>query len=162
MITQYISAIAQNPEGKPEIQNPPDCITIDGRTYKISPEFKIPPGIDTDFPVKLIFTNDTHELLSIERLIHKWMETSETTEERQALVNNSLHTLAVLENTYARLSGIEAKSVMRYPPRQYTADKKQNLRVSHIKNPRRRTLTSKTNNKQHEKDILPVICLQSV
>ena len=34
-------------------------------------------------------------------------------EERQALANNSLHTLAVLENTYARMSGTEAKSVMR-------------------------------------------------
>ena len=45
--------------------------------------------------------------------IHKWMETIETMEERQALANNSLHTLAVLENTYARMSGTEAKSVMR-------------------------------------------------
>ncbi len=45
--------------------------------------------------------------------IHKWMETVETMEERQALANNSLHTLAVLENTYARMSGTEAKSVMR-------------------------------------------------
>lgn len=41
------------------------------------------------------------------------METIETMEERQALANNSLHTLAVLENTYARMSGTEAKSVMR-------------------------------------------------
>ena len=45
--------------------------------------------------------------------IHKWMETVETMEERQALAKNSLHTLAVLENTYARMSGTEAKSVMR-------------------------------------------------
>ena len=45
--------------------------------------------------------------------IHKWMETMETMEERQVLANNSLHTLAVLENTYARMSGTEAKSVMR-------------------------------------------------
>ncbi len=69
LIMQPISAIGQNPERQPEIQDPPDCITIDGRTYKMSPEFKIPPGIDIDSPVKLIFTNDTHELLSIERLI---------------------------------------------------------------------------------------------
>lgn len=41
------------------------------------------------------------------------METVETMEERQALANNSLHTLAVLENTYARMSGTDAKSVMR-------------------------------------------------
>ncbi len=41
------------------------------------------------------------------------METVETMEERLALANNSLHTLAVLENTYARMSGTEAKSVMR-------------------------------------------------
>ena len=45
--------------------------------------------------------------------IHKWMETVETMEERQALAKNSLHTLAVLKNTYARMSGSEAKSVMR-------------------------------------------------
>ena len=41
------------------------------------------------------------------------METIETMEEHQALADNSLHTLAVLENTYARMSGTEAKSVMR-------------------------------------------------
>ena len=41
------------------------------------------------------------------------METVETMEERQALANNSLHTLAVLENIYSRMSGTEAKSVMR-------------------------------------------------
>lgn len=46
-----------------------DSITIDGRTYKVSPDFKIPAGIDKDSPVKLNFSNETHELLSIERLI---------------------------------------------------------------------------------------------
>ena len=46
-----------------------DHITIDGRTYKVSPEFEIPAGIDKDSPVKLNFSDETHELLSIERLI---------------------------------------------------------------------------------------------
>ena len=46
-----------------------DHITIDGRTYKVSPEFEIPAGIDKDSPVKLNFSDQTHELLSIERLI---------------------------------------------------------------------------------------------
>ena len=45
--------------------------------------------------------------------IHKWMETVETMEERQAVANNSLHTLAVLENVYSRMSGTKTKSVMR-------------------------------------------------
>ena len=45
-----------------------DTITIDGRTYKVSPDFAIPPGIDKDSPVRLVFTDTTHELLSIERL----------------------------------------------------------------------------------------------
>lgn len=45
--------------------------------------------------------------------IHKWMEKVETMEEWQAVANNSLHTLAVLENVYSRMSGTEAKSVMR-------------------------------------------------
>ena len=51
-----------------ELQLFSDSITIDGRTYKGSPEFTIPPGIDKDSPVSLVFTDDTHELLSIERL----------------------------------------------------------------------------------------------
>ena len=46
-----------------------DHITIDGRTYKVSPDFEIPAGIDKDTPVKLNFSDQTHELLSIERLI---------------------------------------------------------------------------------------------
>ena len=41
------------------------------------------------------------------------METVETREKRQAYADNSLHTLAVLENIYSRMSGTEAKSVMR-------------------------------------------------
>ena len=45
-----------------------DHITIDGRTYKVSSDFTIPPEIDKDSPVRLVFTDDTHELLSIERL----------------------------------------------------------------------------------------------
>ncbi len=45
-----------------------DCITIDGRTYKVSPDFTIPAGIDRDSPVKLIFSDETHELLNIERM----------------------------------------------------------------------------------------------
>ena len=45
-----------------------DCITIDGRTYKVSPDFSIPVGIDKDSPVKLNFSDETHELLSIERM----------------------------------------------------------------------------------------------
>ena len=59
--------------------------------------------------------------------IHKWMETVETTEERQALAKNSLHTLAVLKNTYARMSGSEAKSVMRK-----LANKKMLIAVSRL------------------------------
>ena len=46
-----------------------DHITIDGRTYKVSPDFESPAGIDKDSPVKLNFSDETHELLSIERLI---------------------------------------------------------------------------------------------
>ena len=46
-----------------------DHITIDGRTYKVSSDFHIPAGINKDSPVKLNFSNETHELLSIERLI---------------------------------------------------------------------------------------------
>ena len=46
-----------------------DSIIIDGRTYKISQDFEIPAGIDKDSPVKLIFSDETHELLGIERLI---------------------------------------------------------------------------------------------
>ena len=45
-----------------------DHITIDGRTYKVSPDFSIPVGIDKDSPVKLNFSDETHELLSIERM----------------------------------------------------------------------------------------------
>ena len=45
-----------------------DCITIDGRTYKVSPDFSIPVGINKDSPVKLNFSDETHELLSIERM----------------------------------------------------------------------------------------------
>ena len=45
-----------------------DSITIDGRTYKVSPDFQIPQGIDKDSPVKLNFSDETHELLSIERM----------------------------------------------------------------------------------------------
>ncbi len=54
------------PEGNDHIFD--DCITIDGRTYKISPDFSIPAGIDKDSPVKLIFSDETHELLNIERM----------------------------------------------------------------------------------------------
>ena len=52
-----------------ELQLFPDSITIDGRTYKVSPEFTIPPGIAKNSPVRLVFTDNTHELLSIERLV---------------------------------------------------------------------------------------------
>ena len=45
--------------------------------------------------------------------IHKWMENITTMEERQALAENSLHTLPVLERTYSRMSNSEANSVMR-------------------------------------------------
>ena len=45
-----------------------DCITIDGRTYKVSSDFSIPVRIDKDSPVKLNFSDETHELLSIERM----------------------------------------------------------------------------------------------
>ena len=69
LIIQPISAIGQSLERQPEYQPSSDCITIDGRTYKISPEFRIPYGIDIDSPVKLNFTDDTDELLSIERLV---------------------------------------------------------------------------------------------
>ena len=45
-----------------------ESITIDGRSYHVAPGFSIPAGIDKDSPVKLVFTDDTHELLSIERI----------------------------------------------------------------------------------------------
>ena len=45
-----------------------DCITIDGRTYKVSPDFSMPVGINKDTPVKLLFSDESHELLSIERM----------------------------------------------------------------------------------------------
>ena len=54
-----------------------DHITIDGRTYKVSPEFEIPAGIDKDSPVKLNFSDETHELLSIERLIEDESDNNE-------------------------------------------------------------------------------------
>ena len=64
LIIQPISAIGQSPERQPEYQPSSDCITIDGRTYKLSPEFRIPSGIDIDSPVKLNFTDDKSELFS--------------------------------------------------------------------------------------------------
>ena len=54
-----------------------DHITIDGRTYKVSPDFEIPAGIDKDTPVKLNFSDETHELLSIERLIEDDSDSNE-------------------------------------------------------------------------------------
>ena len=54
-----------------------DHITIDGRTYNVSPEFEIPAGIDKDSPVKLNFSDETHELLSIERLIEDESDNNE-------------------------------------------------------------------------------------
>ena len=45
--------------------------------------------------------------------IHKWMENITTMEERQALAENSLHTLPVLERTYTRMTNSEANSVMK-------------------------------------------------
>ncbi len=54
-----------------------DLITIDGRTYKVSPYFSIPKGIDKDSPVKLNFSDETHELLSIERLIEDDSDSNE-------------------------------------------------------------------------------------
>lgn len=66
------SAVSKSPESQSEIHTSNDCITIDGRTYKISPDFNIPPGIDIDSPVKLNFDDDTHELLSIERLVEDY------------------------------------------------------------------------------------------
>ena len=54
-----------------------DAITIDGRTYKVSPDFILPVGIDKDSPVKLLFSEDTHELLSIERLIEDDSDSNE-------------------------------------------------------------------------------------
>ena len=61
-----------------------EFITIDGRTYKVSPDFEIPAGIDKDSPVKLNFSDETHELLSIERLIDDDS-------------NNNQNTIAVLD-----------------------------------------------------------------
>ena len=54
-----------------------EFITIDGRTYKVSPDFEIPAGIDKDSPVKLNFSDETHELLSIERLIEDDSDSNE-------------------------------------------------------------------------------------
>ena len=54
-----------------------EFITIDGRTYKVSPDFVIPAGIDKDSPVKLNFSDETNELLSIERLIEDDSDSNE-------------------------------------------------------------------------------------
>ena len=54
-----------------------EFITIDGRTYTVSPDFEIPAGIDKDSPVKLNFSDETHELLSIERLIEDDSDSNE-------------------------------------------------------------------------------------
>ena len=48
-----------------------DHITIDGRTYKVSPEFEIPEGIERDYHVKLNFSDQTHELLSNHSIIER-------------------------------------------------------------------------------------------
>lgn len=58
-------ASAQTPSSDITYQVFDDCITVDGRTYKVSPDFSIPAGIDKDSPVKLIFSDETHELLKI-------------------------------------------------------------------------------------------------
>ena len=52
-------------------------ISIDGRTYKISPDFNIPANIDTDSPVKMVFSEETHELLAIERMTDDDSDSSE-------------------------------------------------------------------------------------
>lgn len=52
-------------------------INVDGRTYKIAPGFTIPSNIDTDSPVKMIFSEETHELLAIERMIDDDSDSSE-------------------------------------------------------------------------------------
>lgn len=44
--------------------------------------------------------------------IHKWMETVTTMEEKQALAENSLHTLPVLEKIYSRMPSCESNAVM--------------------------------------------------
>ncbi|MBQ6520222.1 MAG: hypothetical protein IJI14_16020 [Anaerolineaceae bacterium] len=46
-----------------------DSIRIDGRTYKVAPGFTVPSSIDIDSPVKINFDENTHEVVSIERLV---------------------------------------------------------------------------------------------
>ena len=51
-----------------------DTLYIDGRTYKVSPNFSIPAGIDINSPVKINFDENTHEVVSIERLVEDTSE----------------------------------------------------------------------------------------
>ena len=46
-----------------------DSLQIDGRTYKVSPNFKTPAGVDINSPVKINFDENTREVVSIERLV---------------------------------------------------------------------------------------------
>ncbi len=68
LLSAAFSTAAVNAFQSPEENLFDDHITIDGRTYKVSPDFEITAGIDKDSPVKLNFSDETHELLSIERL----------------------------------------------------------------------------------------------
>ena len=70
IFVHHIEAYSQKYQGSVETETSvfDDYIKIDGRTYKVSPDFEIPAGIDKDSPVKLNFSDETHELLSIERL----------------------------------------------------------------------------------------------
>ena len=63
-----------------------DAIRIDGRTYKIAPGFTVPEDINIDSPVKLNFSDDTHELRSIERLLED-SSTGENLEYHFGIVN---------------------------------------------------------------------------
>ncbi len=55
-------------EDEDEVPSFEDSIQIDGRTYKVSPNFTIPAGIDVNSPVKINFDEETREVVSIERL----------------------------------------------------------------------------------------------
>ncbi len=63
-----------------------DTIIIDGRTYKIAPGFSVPADINIDSPVKLNFSEITHELQSIERLVED-TSTGESLEYHFGIVN---------------------------------------------------------------------------
>lgn len=63
------SGLVEAAEDEDTVPSFEDSIQIDGRTYKVSPNFTIPVGIDVNSPVKINFDEETREVVSIEKLI---------------------------------------------------------------------------------------------